>query len=167
MGFFKWFKKTLERIGHGSRDFSLNPHVLMRDHTSRLSANDWLWVSGSTHVVLAVLIKILFNKHRANRHTHVRIDLGYAVFPSRRRLLSAEENIVKLLLHLLETIVQVIYSVPHESPQEIIRHCSAKVTNRSSTLVINMKRTWGGWGWGEQRKIARSEKRNVPGSCLG
>lgn len=75
-----------------------------------------LWIAGNTHIVFAVFIKILFNKHRANRHTHVRIDLGYAIFPSRRRLLSTEKNVVKFLLYLLETIVQIIYSVPHESP---------------------------------------------------
>lgn len=91
-----------------------------------------LCVAIAYYVVFTLLIKVLPHENRSNSHSHIRVHLYHAVLPSRRRLLSSEEYVVERLLGFLKTVVQIVHSMPDETPEQIISYCSENVIQTSA-----------------------------------
>ena len=89
------------------------------------------------YVVFALFVEVFLHEHGAHSHAHVGVHLCHAIFPSGRRLFPAEQNVIKLLLRFLKPIVQVVHSVPDESPEKIIRDSPANETHARNIVWLS------------------------------
>ena len=76
-------------------------------------------------MIFAIVPEKVFDEEGTDGHAHVAVDVGDAVPPARRLLLLTVEHRVESLLQLLVVSVQIVQTVPHETPQQIVVHSSA------------------------------------------
>ena len=72
------------------------------------------------YIELALLVEVLLDEEGPDGVSQVSVDVSDAKFASRRRLFSAVQPPVELLLRLQEPGVQVVDPVPDEPPQDVI-----------------------------------------------
>lgn len=75
-----------------------------------------------TYVIFAFVAEKARDKERTDGHAHVAVDVRNAVPPALRLLFLAVERRIEALFQLLIILVQVIQSVPDESPHQIVVH---------------------------------------------
>lgn len=72
------------------------------------------------YVIFAVFAEEMLDKERTDGHAHVAVDVRDAVLPPFRLLPATVQHGVQILLQILILLTQVVESVTHKSPKQVV-----------------------------------------------